>query len=397
MTILSALKTNAANPEWMFLFPEYVTTAFMDDVEFMWIGTNNHFTYKVDKLTQKKVDSIKANAWDIAKDKVGIVWIASNSGLIKYDGVKETRYRTDNSGIPYNTIGAIKIDKNNVKWIATNGLVKFDGVNWTVYNTKNSGIPADAVSSIAIDKDNVIWIGTYNNGLAKFDGTNWITYNVNNSGLSSNYIETIIFDKTGNLWIGTDDGLTTFDGVNWKVYNTTNSKLPDNVILKIAIDSSNNIWLGSSAVNHYYGLIKFDNVNFSIFNTSNSDIKSDGIDAIIIDNAGNKWIGVSSTNDSTTGVCIFKEGGVILNIIEVNNKSSNSLQLYPNPSNDIIKIMNYEISDDTEYSLQDITGKEIQKGSLITNEILVDRLVQGVYYIYLKDGRKTKCFKILKN
>ena len=55
------------------------------------------------------------------------------------------------------------IDDFDTKWICTDsGLVKFDGNNWKVFTESNSGLPYDRITTIAIDKSGNKWIGTFN-------------------------------------------------------------------------------------------------------------------------------------------------------------------------------------------------------------------------------------------
>ena len=42
------------------------------------------------------------------------------------------------AGLPTPNVSNIAIDKNDIKWIASDaGLIKFDGTTWTVYNSQN--------------------------------------------------------------------------------------------------------------------------------------------------------------------------------------------------------------------------------------------------------------------
>jgi ligand-binding sensor domain-containing protein len=402
MTILPAMKANAANPEWMFHKLNYDVGELADDGEYMWIGLLNGGIYKFHKDTQKIVDTMnfEENDWadgkEFAKDKEGVLWIASTVGLIKYDGVNEIRYTTDNSGLPHNSITSLIIDQNDHIWASTiKGLAKYDGANWTVYNTSNSGIPNDTIAALALDKSDNIWIGTDSRGLAKFDRKEWTIYNENNSGLPSSYIFTLKFDKSGNLWIGTYKGLTKFDGANWTVYNTSNSKIPDNYVSTIAIDSSNNLWFCNYIGGQSYGLVKFDGVNnWTFYNSSNSGLRSDDIHALTFDIAGNLWIGVSSSDIEKTGICIFKEGGVILSTDEDNIfVESVKPYVYPNPVKDKFQIMNHDYN---SYTILDLTGQEIQSGLLSNNEIYVGNIPNGIYFLNLKSGINLLYLKFLK-
>ena len=77
---------------------------------------------------------------------------------------------------------------------------------WTVYNTANSGLPYNGVTGLAINKQGTIWVGTgkwlasEGGGLAKFDGENWTVYNRANSGLPNNDHTGLAIDDRGNVW-----------------------------------------------------------------------------------------------------------------------------------------------------------------------------------------------------
>ncbi|MBK8347861.1 MAG: hypothetical protein IPL08_09590 [Saprospiraceae bacterium] len=61
-------------------------------------------------------------------------------------------------------------DANDNIWVATNsGLKKYNGTIWTSYKKANSGLPSDFVQSIASDSKGVLWVGTQF-GLASFNG-----------------------------------------------------------------------------------------------------------------------------------------------------------------------------------------------------------------------------------
>jgi ligand-binding sensor domain-containing protein len=197
---------------------EWIHVIVIDEEGNKWIGTNGGLAkfdglrWRVYKTSNSGLPSDTVRS--IAIDGNGKKWIGTPRGVAVFDGVSWTVYDTSNSGLPSNDVYAIAIDREGNKWIGTRtfrrgffyfggGLAKFDGVNWTVYNTSNSGLPFDNVSVIMIDKDGNKWIGTDGGGLVKFDGGNWIVYNESNSGLPDNWVLTISIDKEGNKWVGT--------------------------------------------------------------------------------------------------------------------------------------------------------------------------------------------------
>jgi ligand-binding sensor domain-containing protein len=72
-------------------------------------------------------------------------------------------------GVP-NQINAIEKVQNNL-WIGTNqGLYKHDGINLTVYNVSNNKLNNDTVLQIKF-WNNELWVAT-KNGLTKIDNSN---------------------------------------------------------------------------------------------------------------------------------------------------------------------------------------------------------------------------------
>jgi hypothetical protein len=192
-------------------------------------------------------------------------------------------YQFFNSGIQSNSLTAIALDNNNVKWIGSldKGLIRYDEISFINYDRTNSSIPSNKVNCIAIDNQNRIWVGT-DFGIGIFDGSSWITYNRNNSGLTSEMINTIRFDIAGNAWIGTAGNLVKFDGINWNLYNEPKGK---DWIKDIYIESESKLWLGTKAD----GVRTFVNENFDSLLQSEYGYPSMTITSITSDNFDNIW------------------------------------------------------------------------------------------------------------
>jgi ligand-binding sensor domain-containing protein len=356
----------------------------------------------------------------IAIDASGNKWIGANTYFVMYDGNKWTEIDPPVASMPNDGVTSIAIDASGNKWIGTygGGLAKYDGTKWTVYNTSNSGLPSDIVTSIEIDASGNKWIGSYN-GLAKFDetvpeGTNWIVYNTSTSGLPNNFVSSIAIDASGNKWIGTYNGLAKFDettpeGTGWTVYDTSNSGLPGNIVTSIAIEANGNKWIGTEFDEYTgSGLAKFDETapegtGWTVYNTSNSGLSSNRVTSITIDKDGNKWVGTRKG-----GLCVFKEGGVVLDVEENNNnntipKDYSLMQNYPNPFNPST-VISYRLPVNGHVTLKvyDILGKEIATlvnvekpaGSYSVN-FNGSNLSSGVYIYRIQAGSFTQSRKLV--
>ena len=107
----------------------------------------------------------------------------------------------------------VEEDKSGNIWMATDeGLVKFDGdTTWEVFQTSNSSLPDNWVRTVAEDKQGKIWAGTFNFGMACINGDNWTVYHAGNSPLPSHRVGRIRVDKFNNKWICTPNGLAIFN------------------------------------------------------------------------------------------------------------------------------------------------------------------------------------------
>src|SRR4030067_765087 len=82
-------------------------------------------------------------------DDGDFLWVGSYGGLAKLNKNTGdmTRYNTANSGLPDNMISSIAKDVNGDLWIGTdNGLARFNGVSWVVYNSGNSPLPRNDIT-----------------------------------------------------------------------------------------------------------------------------------------------------------------------------------------------------------------------------------------------------------
>jgi streptogramin lyase len=221
------------------------------------------------------------------RDKIISAIVESNKTKTYNEGLRDTSvwvdYQVFNSGIQSNSLTAIAVDQNNVKWIGTleKGLIRFDEVSFVNYNTSNSSVPDNRINCISIDPLNRVWIGT-DFGIGVFDGTSWTVYNRHNSDLTSELIYDIAFDLDGTVWIGTSANLVKFDGNTWSVYEEPNGR---DWIIAIYIESENTLWLGTKL----NGIFQFENENFTSFEQPEYGYPSKTISSIGKDKLNNIW------------------------------------------------------------------------------------------------------------
>ena len=178
-----------------------------------------------------------------------------------------------------NNYGAIVIDKNGTKWLATSedGVVGFNE-NGTTFKKMTVGadtgnLPISNVRTVAIDTRNQLWIGT-SKGLRVLNSVNnflsdtplkanpviIIDDNLPQELLFEQFITSIVVDGANNKWIGTADAglfLVSPNGQETKYHFTTsNSPLPSNTINDIDINGiTGEVFIATSK-----GMISFKGV-----------------------------------------------------------------------------------------------------------------------------------------
>ena len=202
-----------------------------------------------------------------AFDKAGNLWVTNS--LIK-NGLKVLK--TNGQWQSYamdgvlkspndNNFGAIAIDKNGTKWLATNGdgVIGFNESSNTfkkiTVGSDAGNLPSPNVRTLAVDAKNQLWIGT-NKGLrvlpnvSSFQSADQMTANpiiilednLAQELLYEQFITDIAVDGANDKWIGTADSglfLVSANGQETKYHFTTsNSPLPSNVINDISINSA---------------------------------------------------------------------------------------------------------------------------------------------------------------
>jgi signal transduction histidine kinase/CheY-like chemotaxis protein/ligand-binding sensor domain-containing protein len=108
-------------------------------------------------------------------------------------------------GLPQNSVLAMAQTRDGYLWIGTEaGLARFDGVAFTTYNSTNSGGLSDTyVSSLLAEGADDLWAGTWVGGIARFKGSK----SSGVAGTSGSIVNCLYRDRAGTLWAGRGAGL----------------------------------------------------------------------------------------------------------------------------------------------------------------------------------------------
>jgi len=256
---------------------------------YIWIGTQEglarfdgvRFTV-FNNLNTREIKS--NNLWALCEDNEGALWIGSyNDGLICLKHGKFIKYTTEN-GLSSNMINCIYEDRKGDIWIGTvgGGLNHFKNGEFTWYTTRD-GLCNNTINAIHEDSRGNLFFGT-GKGLNYFKDGSFTSYTTK-EGLSNNFVYSIYEDRKGKLWIGTRQGLNLLNDGRFYVYTEADG-LSNDFIRCMYEDRDGNFWIGT----YGGGLNRFKEGTFTCL-TSEDDLSSNIIRCIYEDNEGNLWIG----------------------------------------------------------------------------------------------------------
>jgi ligand-binding sensor domain-containing protein/serine phosphatase RsbU (regulator of sigma subunit) len=206
-------------------------------------------------------------------------------------------WRQSDDGLPQNFVGALAQTRDGYIWIATQeGLVRFDGERFTVMTTREvPELQSNDLHALLVDHKGALWIGTRGGGLSRYADGAWRSYR-QADGLPSDFVLALHETKDGAIWIGTRGGgaARLKDGVFTTF--TTKQGLAHDVVMAIAELPDGSVFLGTEA-----GLSRFRDGSFT---TTRDELSAPTVQALLADPDGTLWVGTDG------GVDRLQEGAV---------------------------------------------------------------------------------------
>jgi ligand-binding sensor domain-containing protein/signal transduction histidine kinase len=234
--------------------------------------------------TQNTPELPSNNVRVLLEDRLGDLWIGTADGLVQMREGKFATFTTQ-QGLPGNVIDSLYEDHNDVLWIATSaGMVRFNNGVFTPPPSQTD-LPKDRIQTLFEDREGAIWIGSPAGLVRTKDGA--VTKFTQQDGLANNSVVSINEDRDGRLWVGTLDGLSCLEGKSFTNY-TTREGLANNRITSLALDREGSVWIGTAG-----GLSRFANKHFSGFRAGDA-LANEIILSMFEDREGSLWIGTES-------------------------------------------------------------------------------------------------------
>jgi len=169
-----------------------------DDVDF----SNPDSTMWIFEMKQWKNGAIPKNTndiYDVALDHNGLLWIASQIGLISWNGTTFSlkSVPADLSATFYD----VNVDSDNAIWVASafGGIGKYSGGNWTTFASTFN--PLERVENLAVLNSNEIWTSETGLGFYRYTGA-FNTVPFASLGATEWYPNDVLYgDAQNRLWI----------------------------------------------------------------------------------------------------------------------------------------------------------------------------------------------------
>jgi signal transduction histidine kinase/sugar lactone lactonase YvrE len=167
----------------------------------------------------------------------------------------------DTESIPDGSVTTLAQDNNGLLWIGTqSGLIRFDGYHLHKFvhdPLQINSLPGDYVKAMHVAADGRLWIGTSSDGLARYDPAReqFINYRhdpARADSLGGGSVWAIAGDGAGGLWVGTDQGLHYLSPnaqgfVHFHHEEGNPASLFDDRVRSLLLDGAGRLWVGSVA------------------------------------------------------------------------------------------------------------------------------------------------------
>ena len=210
-----------------------------------------------------------------------------------------SQYVLDNwqitEGLPQSSAQAIARTPDGYLWVGTQeGLARFDGVRFTVFDSNNEpALPSKNITALLVDRSGRLWIGTQD-GVAVFARGRFAPA-PGVQGLAHAYIRTLTEGAGGRLWVGTENGVVRIDAdhadhpdhADHAAYFDAASGLADSRIRSLLEDRDGSVWAGTeSGLEHLVGS-RFETAHFAAAGHESAT-------ALLQDPDGTLWVGSDS-------------------------------------------------------------------------------------------------------
>ncbi|MEM6707873.1 MAG: two-component regulator propeller domain-containing protein [Pseudomonadota bacterium] len=193
---------------------------------------------------------------DLVEDNNAYLWIATDRGLLRFDGSQHQLFDYSRSAplrISGDDVRDLLLLRNGDLLVATSGGVDRFVQSQQLFVPLSTDPPVSAASGgvrfVLEDQQGAIWIAQDSGTLVqRHPGTDGgsRTFHAGEAGLPEPPITALLEDQRGNLWVGTDAGLFRFDPRDNRFLDFTPDSAARVRVRALYEDSRERLWIGTA-------------------------------------------------------------------------------------------------------------------------------------------------------
>jgi signal transduction histidine kinase/ligand-binding sensor domain-containing protein/DNA-binding response OmpR family regulator/HPt (histidine-containing phosphotransfer) domain-containing protein len=204
--------------------------------------------------------------------------------------LRPSQYVLDNwqnpEGLPQNSAQAIARTADGYLWVGTQeGLARFDGLHFTVFDRDNEpAMPSKNIIALLVDHAGRLWIGT-RDGIVLFAHGSFAAA-PGGANTAHRYVRAMAAGGGADVWVGTENGLLRING-DQSTYFGTSAGLHDTRVRALLVDHDGSVWVGTESGLEHLVKGRAEAVRFSAG-------EHESATALLEDADGTLWIGTNS-------------------------------------------------------------------------------------------------------
>ena len=258
---------------------------------------------------------------DIAQTKDGYLWIGTEGGLVRFDGVRFVPFvPPKGQQLPDNEILSLLSASDGSLWIGTaRGLARWKDGELAVYKDLRN-----RTNAIVEDPQGNIWIARSQMAdkrapLCRVKESAVHCFGPE-EGVPLPAATTLILDKSGNFWLSGHAGLCKWkDGGSTTYFQKELERQGSLVgVFTLAVENENHAWIGIQQPDGHLELREFDHGRWQVHRLPKTPGPLPSASALYIDRRGTLWIGTASDG-------IYRTSGTVDHFTNADGLSSDAI------------------------------------------------------------------------
>lgn len=255
---------------------------------YLWLGTQTGLVrfdgVRFTTFDNPNVPALK-NAWvgNLLEDQQHNLWIGTNDvGLFRLrDGVVKRFSFAD--GLPSDSVHCLVPGRTGDLWVCTSqGLARITGEKIVAYGPAQ-GLPTDTILAAAQTHDGTLWVADEQSRLGVWNGKQLRNHPLKSlPGYGS--VRALLSSGDGAIWVGTTHGLIRIQAGQERLF-TVKDGLADNGVFSLAQSQDGSLWVGTK--NGFSRMRKGEIESFRV----NQGLSQSTVFAMYEDQEGDLWVG----------------------------------------------------------------------------------------------------------